>query len=134
MIMRRTRDKTMEDKKTNFFTGLLTSKIVMKLINSRASQLISAGAGFLVGQIVSSGFLEKIQGNEALVQFLTDIGIAPTEAGITGLLTGLFWAVYNLLMTLVYGAKFKQIQQAHGLKTDRWAGPKTMEAAIKGGK
>ena len=136
MIMGRNKDKAMAQQQGNFITNILGSSFVLKVLNSRASQFISAIAGFLVGQVIASGFLEKIQGNEALVQFLTDVGIAPTEAGITGLLTGIFWGVYNLVMTLMYGAKFKEIQQAHGLDTDRWAGPITMAAAkhIEGGK
>lgn len=120
-----------KDSNKNFLTGVLTSKMILKLVHNRAAQFITAGAGFVVGKILSSGFIETIQGNEVLVQFLNDVGIAPTEAGITGLITGLFWAVYNLIMTLVYGAKFKEIQVAHALPADRWAGPLTMAAAKK---
>ena len=103
----------------------------MKAINSRAAQFISGGAGFLAGKLVSAGFLDKITGNETLVEFLGAIGFIPTQSSIELLFVGLFWALYNAGMTLAYGAKFKEIQQAHGLVPDRWAGPKTMAAALE---
>lgn len=107
---------------------ILMSKFVMKLVHNRAAQFISAGAGLLVGKLVTAGFLETIQENAALSEFLMNLGISPTEAGIMGFVSGLFWAVYNLLMTLAYGAKFRQIQVVNDLEPDRWAGPKTMAA------
>jgi hypothetical protein len=131
-IVRSNLSNTTMEEKSNFLMKLLTNKMVMKVIYSRSGQFIAAGVGFIVGQIATSGFLEKIQSNAALAEFLTTVGIAPTEAGITGVVTGLFWASYNLIMTIVYGDKFKEIQEAHGLVPDRWAGPETMAAALKG--
>ena len=117
-----------ESDKKGLMGRVLPSKMLMKLLHSRAAQVISALVGLGVGKIVSTGFLEKIQANEGLSQFLTDVGLPPTEAGITGLATMIAWAIYNLVMTNMYGNKFKEIQEANGLAPDRWPGPKTMAA------
>lgn len=122
------------EEKTGFIKGLLQSKMAMKILHSRATQFISAGVGAAVGKLASSGLLEKIQSNELVSGFMYDVGIPPTEAGLISVATVLAWATYNMLMKALYGKKFKEIQTAHGLKADGWAGPKTMEAAEKGGK
>jgi len=120
-----------QSEKKGLGAKIFQSKFVMKLLHNRAGQIVSALTGLVIGKLITSGFLEQIQANEPLRQFLIDIGINPTEAGIMGLISGLFWALYNLAMTMVYGAKFRDIQIAHGLEPDRWAGPKTMAAAIE---
>ena len=116
-----------KNKGPGFFKRVTSTKWAMKLLHNRASQLISALAGLVVGKLVSAGVLEYLEQNDAVRQFVIDIGITPTEAGIVGLITGIFWSLYNLIMTWMYGAKFKRVQIANDLAPDRWAGPKTMD-------
>lgn len=113
--------------------SIIGSNLILKLVHSRASQFISGIVGYAVGKALASDLVEKIKGMPSLVELLEAIGIPPTEAGLTLVFTTLAWALYNLIMTLLYGAKFKEIQHAHGLAEDRWAGPLTMRAAKKGG-
>jgi hypothetical protein len=118
--------------KAAIFTNILHSDFVLKIVHSRASQFISGLVGFGVGKIMSTGVIDTVNSMPAVAEFLTESGLMPTEASLTVWLTALAWAGYNMAMTLVYGSKFKEIQHAHGLEEDRWAGPKTMEAAKRG--